>query len=229
MKNTFDVLRTKKTTTFDAYFDKRSAQTEKIIEQTLRVVDPTKYSNLTDYCKAVAHIISEIRAAKAGDPSTPFYNKTVRPFSYVTLLRNENYRRLVGGMFDHSRGTLEQPEVVSEAAILKIASLNAQLNLLKDRLSATKTSPGSNALADASAQENILELSEFLAITLEVYTKLRSDFEGLTRLITTPTDKYPVGGLYSSYGLVAETDVLQKIELGRKFLSKSPKALGMDD
>lgn len=229
MKKNIDTPRARKPSTFDQYLAERSAQIEKIIEHTLRVVDAKNYSNLTDYCKALAAIISEIRAAKAGDPSTPFYNKPVRPFSYITLLRNEGYRRLVNAMFEHSRGILEQPEAVSEAALLKIASLNAQLNLLKDRLSGTKTGTGSNALADADAHENITKLREYLSITLQVYTKLRGDFKDITKIVTTPTDRYKVCGLHSSYGLVAETEALQKIEEGRGFLERLSKALAPVD
>ncbi|MGV8864236.1 MAG: hypothetical protein ACOH2T_24105 [Pseudomonas sp.] len=229
MKNKSNVPRPRKPSTFDRYVAERSAHIEKIIEHTLRVVDAKNYSNLTDYCKALAAIISEIRAAKAGDPSTPFYNKVVRPFSYVTLLRNEGYRRLVSAMFEHSRGTLEQPEAVSESAILKIASLNAQLNLLKDRLSGTKTGTGSNALADAGAHENIAKLREYLAITLQVYTKLRGDFKDITKVVTTPTEKYTITGLYSSYGLVTEIETLQKIDEGRKFLEYLSKSVAPVD
>ncbi|WP_219064683.1 hypothetical protein [Pseudomonas sp. UMAB-08] len=162
MKNKSNVPRPRKPSTFDRYVAERSAHIEKIIEHTLRVVDATKYSNLTDYCRAVANVVSEIRAAKAGDPNSPFYNKAVRAFSYVTLLRNESYRRLVEGVFDHSRVKLEQPEIISEGALLKIASLDAQINLLKDRLSGIKTGSSSNALVDAGAQESITKLREGL-------------------------------------------------------------------
>ena len=75
MKNKSNVPRPRKPSTFDRYVAERSAHIEKNIEHTLRVVDATKYSNLTDYCRAVANVVSEIRAAKAGDPNSPFYNK----------------------------------------------------------------------------------------------------------------------------------------------------------
>lgn len=152
-----------------------------------------------------------------------------RPFSYVTLLRNESYRRLVEGMFDHSRVKLEQPEIISEDALLKIASLHAQVNLLKDRLSGIKTGSSSNALVDAGAQESITKLREFLTLTIQVYTKMRDDFSGLLRVVTIPTEKYTSTGLYSSYGLVTEIETLQMIEEGRKFLEHLSKAMAPVD
>jgi hypothetical protein len=229
MNNKSNAPRPRKPSTFDRYVAERSAHIEKIIEHTLRAVDATKYSNLTDYCKAVANVVSEIRAAKAGDPNSPFFNKAIRPFSYVTLLRNESYRRLVEGMFDHSRVKLETPEIISEDALLKIASLHAQVNLLKDRLSSVKTGSNSNALADAGAQENIAKLRDFLAVTIQVYTKMREDFLGLLKMVTTPTEKYKITGLHSSYGLVADVETLQKIEEGRKFLEHLSKAMAPVD
>ena len=223
--NKKDPQRPRKPSTFDPYIAERSAQIEKIIEHTVRVVDATKYSNLTEYCKALAGIITEIRAAKSGDPSTPFHNKRVRPFSFITLLRNENYRRIVEGMFDLSRGALEQPEAVSEEAILKIASLQAQVNLLKDRLSGISTGSGTNALDDAGAQEDLAKLREYLAITLDVYTKMRQDLKAALKSVSEPSEKYKICGLYSSYGLVADVESQQKIEAGRKFLDSLSKKL----
>lgn len=224
-----DPPRPRKPSTFDSYIAERSAQIERIIEHTLRVVDATKYGNLTEYCKALAVVITEIRAAKAGDPSTPFYNKRVRPFSFITLLRNENYRHIVEGMFKLSRGTLEQPEAVSEEAMLKIASLQSQVNLLKDRLSGISTAAGSNALDDAGAQENLAKLREYLTITVDVYTKMRMDLKGALKSVSEPNEKYRICGLYSAYGLIADVDSLQKIEEGRRFLDSLSKTLKPTD
>ncbi|GJB79488.1 hypothetical protein [Pseudomonas putida] len=213
--------------TFDKYVAERSAHIELIIEQSLRHVNAKKFSNLTDYCKSLAAVVSDIRAAKAGDPTTPFFNKTVKPFSYVTLLRNEKYRQIVQGMYDHSRQVMEQPQAISEDASIKIASLQGQINLLKDRLSGTKTNGGSNALADAEAQTNIVKLSEFLIETLRVYTEMRTVFSSALKLVSEPTAKHPIIGLYSSYGLIAEAEALQKIEEGRKFVDKLARPLNL--
>ncbi|GLO16145.1 hypothetical protein PPUJ20028_47310 [Pseudomonas putida] len=216
-----------KRSTFDKYVAERSAHIELIIEQSLRLVSAKNFSNLTDYCKSLAAVVSDIRAAKAGDPTTPFFNKTVRPFSYVTLLRNEKYRQIVQGMYDHSRQVLEQPQAISEDASIKIASLQGQINLLKDRLSGTKTDGGSNALADAEAQTNIVKLSEFLIETLRAYTEMRKLLSNALKLISEPTAKYPIIGLYCSYGLIAEAEALQKIEEGRNFVDKLARSLNL--
>jgi hypothetical protein len=209
-----------KTSKFAPYVAGRTAHIEKIIAQTLRVVDATKYSNVTDYCKALAVVVSEIRAAKANDPSSPYFNKKVLSFSYVTLLRNDGYRRLVDTMFEHSRGTLEQPEIISEEALLKIASLQAQVNLLKDRLSGITTESGSNALIDAQAKDNVAKLKDYLTITLEVYTIMREKLSDALRIVETPTERHKLPGLYNIRGLIADIEALQKIEEGRKFISK---------
>lgn len=214
----------RKPSRFDPYVAERSAHIEKMVEQTLRSLDATHYLNLTDYCKAVAIIVSQIRAAKAGDPTSPFFSKPIRPLSHITLLRNPTYRRQVEGMFNHSRGTLEEPPVAVEDANLKIASLAAQVNLLKDRLSGISTGTNSHALADSEANANIDKLRDYLALTLEVYTKLRSNCEGLLKTVTTPTPKYETPGFYGVNGKIAEIEDIQKIEEGRKFLKEVSKS-----
>lgn len=220
-KNNREGKPSKKPSRFDEYVAARSAQIEKMLQQALRYVDAQKYGNVTDYCKALAAVISDVREAKAGDPTTPFYNKRVRKFSYITLLRNDDYRRMVDATFDQSREALEQPEMVSEEALLKISSLNAQLNLLKDRLSSIKTGDQSNALVDANAQETIRKLSLYLNTTLAVYSTMREQFKGLTKIFDVPAKDIP--GLWSAYGLIADKEALHEIEDGRKFLSQLPR------
>lgn len=208
----------KKPSTFDEYVAARSAQTEKMLQQAIRVVSASKYATITDYCKDLAGVISEVREAKSGDPTTPFFNKKVRAFSYITLLRNNDYRHLVEAAFNHGRESLEEPEAVSEEVLLKISSLQAQVNLLKDRLSGVKTGRDSNAFLDANAQEMIKKLARYLSATLIAYTAMRQQMSDLTRIITTPTDKHKIPGLYSGMGLIIEMEVLHEIEDGRKFL-----------
>lgn len=220
-KNNREVKPSKKPSTFDGYVAARSAQIEKMLQQALRYVDAQKYGNVTDYCKALAAVISDVREAKAGDPTTPFYNKRVRKFSYITLLRNDDYRGMVDAIFDQSREALEQPEMVSEEALLKISSLNAQLNLLKDRLSSIKTGDQSNALVDANAQGTIRKLSLYLSTTLTVYSTMREQFKGVTKIFDVPAKDIP--GLWSGYGLIADKETLQEIEDGRKFLNQLPR------
>lgn len=223
MKAKIEPIKPKKPSKFAPYVAARSAHLEKILEQTSRLVDATKYSNVTDYCKALAIIISEIRAAKAHDPSSPFYNKKTRQFSYVTLLRNEGYRRIVDAVFQHSRETLEQPETISEDVLLKITSLKAQVNLLTDRLSGVKTGIGSNALLDAQAQDNLAKLQDYLEATLDAYTAIRSKVPDALKLVETPTERHATPGLYAVRGLVADIETLNKIEEGRKFISTLPR------
>lgn len=214
----------RKASTFGVYVAARSAQIEKMLQQALNIVDATKFCNVTEYCKALAAIISEVREAKSGDPTTPFYNKRVRKFSYITLLRNEGYRRLVDMAFNHSRESLEQPEAISEEALLKVSSLQAQINLLKDRLSGIRTGDSSNALKDANAQEAVQKLCTYLSTTLAVYSAMRQSFTQITKIVTSPTERYKTPGLHCSVGLIADLEALQEIEDGRKFLQELCKA-----
>ncbi len=225
MKNNTKKLKVeRKPSTFDKYVTARSAEIEKILQQALRVVDATKYGTITDYCKALAGVISEVREAKAGDPTTPFFNKKVRSFSYITLLRNESYRSMVDSAFNHGRKSLEHPKAVSEEALLRISSLQAQVNLLKDRLSGIRTGDNSNALADANAQDMIKRLAAYLNTTLTVYSTMRQRFQQLTKIVTSPTEKEKIAGLYSSVGFIADIEALHEIEDGRKFLEQLSKS-----
>lgn len=223
-KNQNDSRPGRKPSTFDKFVAARSAEIEKILQQALRVIDATKYANVTDYCKALAGVISEVREAKSGDPTTPFFNKKVRRFSYITLLRNESYRRMVDIAFNHGRESLEQPQAVSEDALLRISSLQAQVNLLKDRLSGIKTGDNSNALADADTQDTIRKLVAYLSTTLAVYSTMRERFFQLTKIVSSPTEKEKIAGLYSSVGFIADLEALHEIEDGRKFLEQLSKS-----
>lgn len=223
-KNQNDSRPGRKPSTFDKFVAARSAEIEKILQQALRVIDATKYGNVTDYCKALAGVISEVREAKSGDPTTPFFNKKVRSFSYITLLRNESYRRMVDIAFNHGRESLEKPQAVSEDALLRISSLQAQVNLLKDRLSGIKTGDNSNALADADTQDTIRKLVAYLSTTLAVYSTMRERFFQLTKIVSSPTEKEKIAGLYSSVGFIAELEALHEIEDGRKFLEQMSKS-----
>lgn len=214
----------RKPSTFDKYVAARSAEIEKIVQQALRVVDATKYGTITDYCKALAGVISEVREAKSGDPTTPFFNKKVRSFSYITLLRNESYRSMVDAVFNHGRESLEHPKAVSEEALLRISSLQAQVNLLKDRLSGIRTGDNSNALVDANAQDTIKKLATYLNTTLTVYSTMRQRFQQVTKVVSSPTEKEKIAGLYSSVGFIAELEALHEIEDGRKFLEELAKS-----
>ncbi|WP_342651246.1 hypothetical protein [Pseudomonas sp. REB1044] len=219
MKNKTKTMKPpKKPSTFDEYVAARSAQTEKMLQQAIRVVSARKYSTITDYCKALSGVISEVREAKSGDPTTPFFNKKIRAFSYITLLRNNDYRHLVDTAFNHGRESLDEPEAVSEEILLKISSLQAQVNLLKDRLSGVKTGVDSNALLDANAQETIQKLASYLTATLGAYSTMRQQLSGFTKVITTPTEKHKIAGLYSGMGMIIDMEALHEIEDGRKFL-----------
>lgn len=217
-----------KKSTFDRYVRERSEHTEGILKAALRVVDATRYGNITDFCKALAIVVSEIRQAKSSDPNTPFFNKQIRSFSYITLLRNENYRRLVDLAFEQGRVNIEEPEAISEETLLKISSLQGQVNLLRDRLSSIRTSGNSNALIDTAAQETISQLTTFLATTISVYSSMRHRFQTLTRIRESPTEQHRIPGLYDAKGLIADLEAVQTIENGRSFLeqlSKSNKAI----
>ncbi|MDH4432206.1 hypothetical protein QEP21_17885 [Pseudomonas shirazica] len=221
MNNNLKKLKSgKKPSTFDKYVTARSAEIAKIVQQALRVVDATKYGTITDYCKALAGVISEVREAKSGDPTTPFFNKKVRSFSYITLLRNVSYRSMVDSVFNHGRESLEHPKAVSEEALLRISSLQAQVNLLKDRLSGIRTGDNSNALVDANAQDTIKKLAAYLNTTLTVYSTMRQRFQQVTKVVSAPTEKEKIAGLYSSVGFIAELEALHEIEDGRKFLEQ---------
>lgn len=214
----------RKPSTFDRFVAARSAEIEKILQQALRVIDATKYGSVTDYCKALAGVISEVREAKSGDPTTPFFNKKVRSFSYITLLRNESYRRMVDIAFNHGRESLEEPQAVSEGALLRISSLQAQVNLLRDRLSGIRTGDNSNALVDANAQNTIKKLAAYLGTTLAVYSTMRQRFLQVTKVVSFPTEKEKTAGLYSSVGFIADLEALHEIEDGRKFLEQVSKS-----
>lgn len=213
----------RKTSNFDQYVAERTAHLEVVIQQAVRIIDPKKFSNVTHYCKAVSAIVTEVRNAKSGDPNTPFYDKKLKSFSYVTLLRNKNYRKIVDLAFNRDVETTEVSDVFSEQASLRIASLQAQINLLKDRLSSIKTGESQNALTDHTANEMISKLKGYLTNTIDVYTAFRHLLDDVIKVVDRPTERYKIPGIYSARGLVSDLEKLQHIEEGRRFLESLNK------
>lgn len=206
----------KKQSPFDPYIAARTAHVEAIVTQVINTIDASKYGLITDYCKALSPIITELRAAKAVSPSSPYFNKKVKRFSHVTLMRNKTYRKMVDKAFNNSRGLAavldEEPEEDVEELKLQVVSLLSQLNLMKDRIIAIDAGRGLASVDNAEAEKIIAKLNQRVDMLLRVNQDVLNSVNGAFKLVLDPTEKQPVPGMYGPRGFVASLDDLDEIQ-----------------
>lgn len=203
----------KKGSTFERYIAERSAHNERLITQAVRAIDATRFGNLTEYCKTLSTVVSELRSAKALDPGSPFFNKQVKPLSHVTLLRNPTYRQIVQHRFDATRViAIQEAKEDTEEMKLQIASLLAQTNLLKNKIQTIDT--GKGCTEDDSELRALLEKANHrIGLLLNAYKNLREGGRGAFKIVDEPSPKTPVSGLYSYTGLLVSREELDEISL----------------
>lgn len=202
---------------FDPYLAGRSTHIEAIISQAMGTIDASTFGNFTDYCKTLSAIITELRVAKSVSPSSPYFNKKVKAFSYTTLLRNSSYRKIVESQFNNSRSVVEaEPDEDVEELKLKVVSLMAQTNLLKSRVVELDAGRGLTAIDNAEAGKIIEKLNYRIELLLRVNRDVLDSVSGAFRLVLDPTEKQPIAGLYGPRGLVATVDDMEELEKAMK-------------
>jgi len=210
-------VKSKIQSTFDPYLAGRSAHIEAIIGQAMSTIDASTFRNLTDYCKTLSAIITELRAAKSTCPSSPYFNKQVKALSYTTLMRNPTYREMVESRFNTGRSVMmKQPDEDVEELKLTVVSLMAQTNLLKNRIVELDAGRGLTAIDNAEAETVIEKLNQRVELLIRVNRDVLDSVSGAFRLIHDPTEKQPVAGLYGPKGLVATLDDMGEIEKAMK-------------
>ncbi|RZO09444.1 hypothetical protein EKG40_08305 [Pseudomonas moorei] len=210
----------KKQSTFHPYVVSRTAHIEALVGQAISTIDASKYGGITDYCKTLSAIITELRAARAVSPSSPYFNKKVKRFSHVTLLRNETYREMVEKEFNSSRGlegTLEeQPDEDVEELKFQVVSLSAQLNLMKDRVIAIDAGRGLTSIDNTEAEKIIAKLNQRVDMLIRVNQDVLNSVNGAFKLVLEPTEKQKVAGMYGPRGLVATLEDLDEMKRASK-------------
>lgn len=191
-----------KPSTFDDYIARRSAHNARLVSQAVSALDGSRFGNLTDYCKSISAVVSEIRTAKSLEPSSPFYKKIVKPLSYVTLLRNATYREIIEDRFNETREVAVEEQEDVEGLRLQIASLLGQTNLLKEKIHAIDAGKTSGTVDD-NEHKALLEKANFrIGVLLAVYKNMREGARGVFKSVTEVSEKNPVPGLYAYTGLV---------------------------
>ncbi|MNJ15423.1 hypothetical protein D3C77_96700 [compost metagenome] len=217
MKRIEDSKQPKKPSTFDRYFTQRSAYTEKLILKALGTIDASRYRHFTEYCKTLSAIISELRAVSASDPATPLFNKEVRAFSYVTLMRNTNYRKIVLARFESAQEIKAlAPDEDTDDMKLQIASLIAQTNLLKYKIISMDSGRNIDSLDTDAAYAVLDKANTRIGLLLRVYEKTREASRGIFKIINEPSPNHPTIGLYSYTGLIATQDEIDEISRAAK-------------
>jgi hypothetical protein len=209
----------KRQSTFGSYISGRSAHIEAMIELAISMIDASKYGRITDYCRTLSAIITELRVAKSASPSSPYFNRKVKPFSHVTLMRNTTYREMVEKQFNNSRVVIEEQQDEDEdleELKYKVVSLMAQTNLLKERIIALDSGRGHTGIDNAEAEKIIDKLNQRVEMLIRVNQDVLDSVNGAFRLVLEPTEKQPVAGMYGPKGLVASLDDLEEMKKAMK-------------
>lgn len=190
-----------------------------MIELAISMIDASKYGRITDYCRTLSAIITELRVAKSASPSSPYFNRKVKPFSHVTLMRNTTYREMVEKQFNNSRVVIEEQQDEDEdleELKYKVVSLMAQTNLLKERIIALDSGRGHTGIDNAEAEKIIDKLNQRVEMLIRVNQDVLDSVNGAFRLVLEPTEKQPVAGMYGPKGLVASLDDLEEMKKAMK-------------
>ncbi|GLO03515.1 hypothetical protein [Pseudomonas putida] len=212
----------RKPSTFDGYIAERSAHNVRLIRQAVSALDPLRFGNLTDYCKAISTVVSEIRSAKSYEPTSPFHKKIVRPLSYVTLLRNTEYRAIVEHRYHEDRPTtvLDEKEDIEDLK-LRLASLFGQNNLLKEKIHAIDSGKSVGTRDDGEYQALLAKANRRIGLLLSVYKNFRDSTRGAIRHITEPSEKHPTTGLWAYSGRLMSQEELDEVsEIARDYPMK---------
>ncbi|WP_265535332.1 hypothetical protein [Pseudomonas saponiphila] len=218
-------LRSRKASTFDPFIAARGEATERLVINAARIVDASKYRNLTEYCKTLAMIITQLREAEAQNSASPFHSAKPRSFSHVTLLRNESYREVVERIFNVSRSnTVVGRPADEELDVLKAqnAGLAAQVVLLKAKIvsmDSNQDDEGSRFLS-GEYQEGaaiIEKLNQRIFLSLKIYRALRLNVGKAIRYVEA-SNSDSEAGLMGVRGQVASLAELDEIRLAEEEL-----------
>ncbi|KWS24840.1 hypothetical protein AL062_00315 [Pseudomonas syringae pv. syringae] len=215
----------RRATTFDPYIAARGEATERLVINAVRTVDAAKYSNLTEYCKTLAMIVTHLREAEAQSPVSPFHSGKCRNFSHVTLLRNETYRGIVEQVFGASRAaTVVERAAEENIDVLKAtnAGLFAQVTLLKAKIASIDSSQESGDPLGLTGEyeeggEIIDELNRRIFVMLKVFRAVRYNVGKAIRYVEESTDGNEPG-LIGVRGQVATQAELDQMSLAEESL-----------
>ncbi|RMM83442.1 hypothetical protein ALQ71_03987 [Pseudomonas coronafaciens pv. striafaciens] len=212
----------RKASTFDRFIAARGEATERLVINAARTVDASKYANLTEYCKDLAKIITQLRAAEAQSPASPFHTSKCRNFSHVTLLRNESYRKIIEQVFNVSRSnTMVEQAAEENLDLLKVqnAGLAAQISLLRAKIISMDSDQDGGGLRGLSGEYEeggavINELNHRIFVMLKVYRALRLNMGKAVRYLEVPSNGNEAGlvGVRGQVATLAELDQMRLAE-----------------
>ena len=173
--------------TFDEYRKSTQLLTLNKIRTSLKILKNAKFKNITSLAKSVASIINETESLKQDT------NNITRPLSYITLLRNNEYNKLLliklNGEQVQSLSTS-----VSEYELLKIhcANLEVQNESLKRKI--ISIDADSISLANYNSLDSEAILQQAIDIKLLIYIINQIMYEVKEIFL------YKEDGLYSPMG-----------------------------
>lgn len=191
---------------------------EELLQGALRLLDPKKFDDFTSYCKALSVVISELRSAKANEPSSPYYKRQSKPQSYTTLLRNPTYRWAIEDRFARkSEVVIHTLKDDLEELHLELTRLQAENNILMSKV-AQFDSANFCLHASDEVDQSVVKLQRQGMVLLKAYKGVRLSCRGVVDERYDDELNSNALGSFGSYGLILDGDELKEINIALKEL-----------
>jgi hypothetical protein len=212
--------------TFDAYRQTQKNLRIDFIAKALKILSNANYSNVTRLAKDVAKLVAEFEIKHYLSLAAGERAEEIKPISHVTLLRNQDYRKMLEAALNSDVENASNVSVITdlEASRIRISSLETQNFLLKEKIRNMDlvSSPGSGVskigggLATFDEAEYFADLDLMLTLVDGMQEQAFGAFK--TVLEGSESEGFPTAGFYGPHGLIVKISGLRQLSRVREKL-----------
>lgn len=207
----------KRKDTFKGYREGMVESRLALVKAALEHLSNAYYTNVTRLARDVASFVTVLESAENNNLPDKYKKADLKPVSHVTILRNDEYRRLLDEFLLRINPEDEaelKPFIDVEALLIKNKGLEAQNRLLKNKL--VNDHVQVEKIDDdmiRRGQQQIDDLFSSLELMVSVVQNMQAATQGVFYRATADNDPKGKGpGFWGPYGLVATADEMLEIE-----------------
>ncbi len=210
--------------TFDVYRQTQKKLRLDFISSALKILSNAKYSNVTRLARDVAKLVAEFEMKHFLSLPESERAEDLKPISHVTLLRNEDYRKVLEAALAVDADKSSNVSVITdlEASKIRISSLETQNFLLKEKIRNMDLaiSPGTS-VARVGVDSSVFDEAEYygdLELLLTLVDGMREQLPDAYKTVLegSESEHYPVAGYYGPFNLIVEISGLKRLSRIRK-------------
>lgn len=188
-----------------------------LVKAALEHLSNAYYKNVTRLARDVASFVSLLESTENDKLPEKYRRSDLKPVSPVTILRNDEYRRLLDGFLlkSHPTDDVGQEQFIDvEALIIKNKGLEALTKLLKNKLADGRVGhEGLDGEALQISQKQVEDLFSSLELLVSVVHNMQEKTLGVFYRATADNDPKGKGpGFWGPYGLVATAEEMLELE-----------------